>query len=222
MNNDSDSPGTGESQYNPRGLPAGGFPPGGLPAGYQIPVPGGYYSFTPVNPSLHDGDNVYRPSLEGISFPVGDAVPEETPNLENETFSLSDLEISPYREDPPAKERGRGRGSRREKGKEAAGSSSQAEGRSKRVNYSVAESVAICRCWIDVSEDAVVSNMQSARGFWHRVAERYDRIRPAGTKAHNADQVRKYFERVKADVVRFMGIYENNLRTQAVARVTKT
>ncbi|KAL1533814.1 hypothetical protein AAHA92_33651 [Salvia divinorum] len=30
--------------------------------------------------------------------------------------------------------------------------------------------------------------MQTSRGFWRRVADLYDRIKPAGAKAHNANQ----------------------------------
>lgn len=44
------------------------------------------------------------------------------------------------------------------------------------MNYSPQESIA--QCWVDISEDPIVFNQQVRGGFWGRIRDIYEQVKP--------------------------------------------
>lgn len=70
------------------------------------------------------------------------------------------------------------------------------------------EDIAVVRAWLNVSEDPVVGSDQKASQFYERVAEIYnDRLKPSHCSTRNALSLRRRFDCIKANCVRFSACY---------------
>ncbi|VFQ62889.1 unnamed protein product [Cuscuta campestris] len=55
-----------------------------------------------------------------------------------------------------------------------------------------AESLALAKFYIDVSEDAIIGNYQKHQLFWERVVEKYNAGRPKATPERDREMLRKH------------------------------
>ncbi|XP_047961489.1 translation initiation factor IF-2-like [Salvia hispanica] len=88
--------------------------------------------------------------------------------------------------------------------------------------YTDAESIAIARAWDAVTTDAIVGTDQTDLCFWRKVLVVYNEFKPSGSVDRTPDQIRKKFGRITTTLRKFIGIYENQLRTARVAAAKPT
>ena len=91
----------------------------------------------------------------------------------------------------------------------------------KRTFWKVEECVALAKAWISVVEDPYVSTNQVIDRMWYRISQSYLKWKQANEKAHDAEQCRKQWERLRKQLSRFAGLYQKNLRLATSGMTTE-
>nr|XP_043612988.1 uncharacterized protein LOC122584960 [Erigeron canadensis] len=73
------------------------------------------------------------------------------------------------------------------------------------VNWSEEESLALCRSWVDVSEDPKCANYQKARTFWLKIQEGYHKILKRPTY-RGIESLHGKWRKIRTSVTMFNGI----------------
>ena len=166
---------------------------------------GGYVGVgRPTNTSSF-GNDVYRPTMSPSAFGTPgideSTVPLSNFNFSTDEYGVSDMESSPPRTKAAAKAKGK------RKEKVEAKSSEGGQGGCTR-----STSIALARCWADISEDPIVANNQGEDGFWGRITQRYEQVKPDGALTHKPGDLRKHWKCMVFECTKFHGIYDGHLR----------
>ncbi|XP_047949032.1 glycine, alanine and asparagine-rich protein-like [Salvia hispanica] len=114
--------------------------------------------------------------------------------------------------------RGGGDGGGGQEGGRGGGGEGDGDGSRRGFLYTDNESVAIARSWDVVTTDAIVGTDQTDLCFWRKVLVVYNQFKPPGSVDRTPDQIRKKFGRITIALRKFIGIYENQLRTAESGR----
>ena len=96
-------------------------------------------------------------------------------------------------------------------------SSQPADDDSVRRKWTDDENVALSKAWVAVCDDPLVSNNQRIVNMWAKIAAAYRRNCPH-RKAYIGEECKKGWERIRAAVSRFAGLYTNALRMKTSAQ----